>query len=654
MTPYALPRGAATSGTRTFYISSDEFTNDSFQNMVEVNFNWKVESQNGMESKITWDIKVRNGASQSEPHTKLYCTIGDNTYTWNLSTAEYTVDSLGWRIIQLYGHTATTGDGQDYVHITRDSLTNVGELNVNVSWDEGYVTFPTLYNINAHFPAVSNDFTCLVATTTTHGSGVRITSIDWENDEANPVIHYVYDKGTNVTGASAALTLQFPGHSYMNPNVSSTHYLNININYYTMVLTEDEHKKLWPLLQDGDTGSVTFQVSTTEYLSDGTSSWATNTFDKTFKFINHTPLITPEIVDINPATIALTSDPSKLIKYMSHASYKINAELRKGGLEIIGSYIQNGGKIEEGFLEGVFENPTSNTFYFSATDDRGYTGTAMYSLSSFDGEFIEYIKPTVIVQCSSISGTGFLTVNIKGKYFPYSFSENTPNQFKIYYAAYPIGEPATDWVDIGEAELNEVDSSTYSYTFTISGLDYTKQYNIAVKFEDRLMSAEAATTAVSYPIFYWNGTRFDFNIPVYINDAIVDTVVEEKSVSGYYMNSNGSYTSGGYNWNYKKWASGLLECWCSIPITTTITTSWGNMYVAATQYKTDLSYPVQLIETPSITVTLGAGATRGILIADNSYAADTISTGKYNIASPVAITSNATFRINYYVRGKWK
>lgn len=648
-------------------------------------FEWYVSSQNGMNSTIKWT------ATYSCPGCSYVDFNGNNMYmevSANEETKRLTLFTPSDAVTVWDDGSTSTGkiySGPQYFElgtppksyptsitktgtftVTRDLETNQTDFSLHFygSTDAFYYYGVQRKWLETYFPAFAQSgysgysgnntpnlgfIQDTVTTTTTYGSGAQVVSVSDFTDETSPVITYSYDRGTSVDSVVLQAGISFAGEKE-NPDIP---YREISAtgSSYTFNFTQEELDKLYTLLNDGTTATVRFYIKTTETI-DGEVLYITNYLAKTFSFVNYTPLIKPTIVDVNPVTIALTGDANKLVKHMSKASYDMNIELRKGALEVIGCYIQNGDKIEEGFESGVFDYPSSNTFYFSATDNRGYTGTTMYSLSSFDGEFIEYVKPTAGIKSEPISGEGVLQFTVTGKYFDKYFSATNKNQMSIRYAVYPMYGTAT-WVDLGVITPT-VDGSDYSYAITVNGLDYTKAHTVEVQVTDRLLTTSATITAVAKPVFYWNKDNFFFNVPVSINDRVVDYVEEQNTASAYYMNSSGQYSSAGLSWNYIKWASGLLECWCSVPLTTAVNTAWGNMYVAAAQYKTDLSYPVQPKETPLVLVTLGAGGTKGMLIADNSYAADNVSTGRYNIASPVAITSSATFRLNYYVRGKWK
>lgn len=655
-------------------------------------FDWSIAKQNGLTSTISFTYKFDINTSDVD-----WIDIGNITVKVNCGGETMTIVELTPQDAKSYNRDIRTGKitsedeklrgkvfnssvnfGSDFApctqiqrvstfDVTRDQFTNQTEFTVTVEYDGVFEYYGTYYNGGNNWG--ENDFDgemvtytedpILVNTITKSGSAAKITNIVWENDEANPTITYFYDRGTEVEEASLRASIGFWGET---DNVA-IRTLPLDKASYTFELTDSERRSLWELLDEGETGTVYFYIETTETVDGEEEVLDETRSSTTLVFINYEPTLYPSLTDINPITRDLTGDPNKLVRYMSEVQFEFNAEPQKGALDILSSLLINtlddssgqGTVKAENLLSGTFTNPTSNTFYFSATDNRLNTGHTYYSLSSFDGDFIEYVKLTASVKTSGIDGGGNLDITVSGKYFDKKFSENKPNTMSIQYAVYPKGTTAV-WNDIGVITPTVPENSS-DYTFTIptvTGLDYSKQHVVEVRVTDRLMTVTTSTVALATPVFYWNEDEFNFNIPVNINGASVDSVVERNSVNAYYMSSSGSPSSGGFTWNYIKWSSGLLECWCTVPLTTTVNTAWGNMYVAAAQYKTDVTYPVQPVGTPLVMVTLGAGGTKGLLIADNSYAADNVSCGRYNIASPVAITSSVTFRLNYYVRGKWK
>ena len=126
----------------------------------------------------------------------------------------------------------------------------------------------------------------------------------------------------------------------------------------------------------------------------------------------------------------------------------------------------------------------------------------------------------------------------------------------------------------------------------------------------------------------------------YINEAInelsVDYIVEQG-------------TSG--IWSYRKWNSGLSECWTTTPVqfTFTETKEWGSMYESPLTY---YNYPTNLfINDPNIIIQKAGGAGGWLEIGSGSTIQRT--PGIY-IIYPVKKTSSTTAYISIYASGKWK
>jgi hypothetical protein len=183
-------------------------------------------------------------------------------------------------------------------------------------------------------------------------------------------------------------------------------------------------------------------------------------------------------------------------------------------------------------------------------------------------------------------------------------------------------------------------------------------YELTVRVSDELIveGAEAFKVIASEPIFDWGRTDFNFNVPVTIQGWQVDTVVAENdSETGYYLTSSGIPTSGGYTWHYKKWSSGLLECWCSISVSTDVSSSWGGLYTSGRLDETNLIYPITFVEIPVVVTSLAAGYAGGLLMTTGSGSTpvNEYSTGTLEIARGSSY-NGATYTINYMVKGRWK
>jgi len=107
-------------------------------------------------------------------------------------------------------------------------------------------------------------------------------------------------------------------------------------------------------------------------------------------------------------------------------------------------------------------------------------------------------------------------------------------------------------------------------------------------------------------------------------------------------------------WTYRKWDSGVAECWKILTHTTTITTEWGAFYHGTAT--TRQSYPFNFVTKPMEQVSLTAGSYQAILFPEkNGNGVNGASASAcYNIGSPTSITSSVEFYLSFYVVGKWK
>lgn len=116
----------------------------------------------------------------------------------------------------------------------------------------------------------------------------------------------------------------------------------------------------------------------------------------------------------------------------------------------------------------------------------------------------------------------------------------------------------------------------------------------------------------------------------YIDNNINDYVIEEG-------------TSG--VWTYRKWHSGVYECWTRRSISLAIDAAWGQVF-----YKgiTALNYPVTFTESPFEHANADGGD--GYFWLGGNGRPTTTQTGTYSLYRPTA-SSTATFYIDYYARG---
>ena len=106
-------------------------------------------------------------------------------------------------------------------------------------------------------------------------------------------------------------------------------------------------------------------------------------------------------------------------------------------------------------------------------------------------------------------------------------------------------------------------------------------------------------------------------------------------------------------WTYRKWKSGVAECWGKTERTLTIDQSWGSMYGTRTAQVVSENFPSGLfVQTPNITVSAAAtSGYSGFISSDKSASAT--STGSYSIARPTT-ASSVKYDFSFYAKGRWK
>lgn len=227
--------------------------------------------------------------------------------------------------------------------------------------------------------------------------------------------------------------------------------------------------------------------------------------------------------DSNEATIALTGDPKKIIKF--HSDITATADLTSKNSATLSSATIKCGPAVAGFdLSGTskkitktFTDAESIDISAQVIDSRKYDATeAVTGLT-----LIDYIKLTAntIVERTN-PGANEVTVTTKGRYFNGSFGA-VSNTIKAEVQYKPQSQPEyTDNYITMAVQINS--DNTYIATATLTELDYTQAYDIRVRVQDKiyvyqgpLADAVYSNTPISkgIPVFDWGEDDFNFNVP---------------------------------------------------------------------------------------------------------------------------------------------
>ena len=471
-------------------------------------FEWALESQDGLKSTISY--KVTQKATS-------YTYIGSSSYVPQYTLEIYDISGSKTEPLVYFtdycGGTLEAGGEPRLLKlgsfvITRENETNVGEFSATVSttglWRRSGSSTAT-YDWK-HSKIIIEE----IFTTTRFGSGAAVTGVSDFTDETDPTITYTYDKGTDVESSLLEACISFTGAE---DDIEYRQIEAVGKGTYTFPLRATERSKFWSLLDTSDEPTVRFYIRTTETVGEE----IVVKYDyqpKRFPFVNHEPVLTPVVEDINSDTLALTGDKYTMVKHFSTAYFDTQAVARKGGT-VATHEVRNGDvTVTQTESTGQIENITSNTFYFTITDNRGYyTNDAVIFNNLADLKFIEYVKLTCSVKTTPITGSGDLDVTISGKYFEGSFGAAS-NRFTLDYDIH-IQDEAENWINHGVIEPSVDSDNNYSYTFTIPELDYLKAYQLAIRVSDELMTVDVPQkVVVSQPIFDWDKDDFAFHVPV--------------------------------------------------------------------------------------------------------------------------------------------
>ena len=390
------------------------------------------------------------------------------------------------------------------------------------------------------------------------------------DDEGNPTITYSNPAGNSVSSLDACISFTGAKDDIPYRSISKTG------TSYTFQLTDDERKTLRLATTGSNSRKVIFHVRT---IIGGNTYYSTQ--ERTLTIINGTPTLEPSVVDVNEATIALTGDANILIRNFSEASVESNAGVYKEATiesqrVICGSKSLNSGS---GIIDGV----GSGSFIFSITDNRKNTVS-----STVNVPFIEYVNLTCNINAKSPNAEGEFDFSVIGNYFAGSFGA-VDNTIEVFYRYKTDGDEYCDWIKIEDISVNENDN-TYTANVSLSGLDYRARYTFQAMSFDALIEIESVERIVkTVPVFDWGEKDFNFNVPVFIQGHALDDYVVEQGMDGI--------------WTYRKWASGIAECFGLHSITAESTGNIATTVDYPFEWDSSNGYPIVLL-TPGYNATL--------------------------------------------------
>ena len=401
------------------------------------------------------------------------------------------------------------------------------------------------------------------------------------------------------------------------------------------------------------------------------------------------PAVTGTVADTNTVTKSLTGNSQVMVRYFSNALCTISAQGKNSATiteKKIGETVVTG---TTRTISGIEVNGVT----FSATDSRGFTTRVSKTFS-----LVPYVKLTAngtVKRDTPTGSTGKLT--LQGNYFNASFGAQS-NTLTVQYRLQPEDEAYGDWKMVTVT----LDGNTYRAEVSLTELDYRKAYGVQVQATDKLMTTTTDLTLLpGTPVFDWGKSNFRFNVPVnfnsdnsspalnlslannalggvmlfntskrlslflrsqdtkksenYVIDPPGDGLAETKyyylltsKIAPDYVIAQGS--SG--NWRWRKWNSGVAECWQRYGFTAPEMVEAGAIYYA-NQVVGGFAYPFSFVYKPMEVVSADSTVGGWFACAQGSPTNTLTESGYYVFTAPLKRVS-ADVALSIHVMGRWK
>lgn len=301
---------------------------------------------------------------------------------------------------------------------------------------------------------------------------------------------------------------------------------------------------------------------------------------------------------------------------------------------------------------GKIAKSGSITVTLTVTDSRGYTASisktitviayAKPKLSSVTLRRTNEIEPEMqlkfngTISAISVDGTQKNSV----QYVRYRYKKTSETSYSGYYSI-----------------LSSTTRSGTSFSFSnleLLNLDAGSSYDFHLQIQDRLFSLSSLdvyfVVPQGTPLVALRKQKVGINTPnpqatldvggnMRVNGSPLADFVIQQGTSGI--------------WTYRKWKSGIAECWGRKSVSTAIANTWGNLYTSGSLSALNVSFPFTFAAVPTITANLTCNGTGAILMVPGSSPAPSVSsTGVYELTRGSAATGSATYWVNFYVIGK--
>ena len=422
----------------------------------------------------------------------------------------------------------------------------------------------------------------------------------------------------------------------------------------------------------------------------------TTTFTVTASEALCKPSVSGTVVSTDALSKTLTGGTSKLIRYVSTARATITATAKNSAT--ISKRTVNGQTLTS---TKDFAKVETGSFVFAATDSRGYSNSYTKTAS-----IIQYVPLTLTPTVTRLTPTGDkVKVSVKGNYWTGNFGAVT-NTLTLSVQYKTTGGTFGTAVTISNPTIS---GTSYSGSVQISGIDYQESYVFRIVAKDKAVTlTQDVDLSQGIPVFDWGKNDFRFNVPVvaggrtvqidsdggipvlYLSrdDNILGGVALSNSTNRLYLFSRAANTgkdenyvidpadpnlaaaksyylltskiapdyviaqgSSG-NWRWRKWNSGVAECWQRYGFTAPKMVEAGAIYYA-NQVVGGFAYPFSFVYKPMEVVSADSTVGGWFACAQGSPTNTLTESGYYVFTAPLKRVS-ADVALSIHVMGRWK
>ena len=407
-----------------------------------------------------------------------------------------------------------------------DVLKIIFTVNTNYALNTHTVNGTTFTSGNSHTVASNVN---VVTTATVLASKVGATNADIGSVSTITVTKYNSSYAHSLQYSFGGLT----GYIKSDGTTSSSEVKYTNTSVAFTVPTT-----FYTKIPNAKSGTCTITCKTYSSTSSTTQlgSSTTCTFTATASSASSSPTVSGTVVDTNATTIALTGNSSRLIRYKSTAQCTITATARNSA-SISSKKINNVAPTNN---VRTFSNVEIGSFTFSATDSRGYSGSATVNPS-----VVAYIILTCnpVVYRPTPTGTN-ICMTYSGNFYNGGFGGSISNTLTLRYRFREVGGTYGSWNTISDTRYGSNGYESIGAIELGNDFDYLKSYEFQINAYDGDPTGTYVLTNVTktvivkpgIPVFDWG--EHDFNVNEILKVGGVNIFDIVYPIDSVYMSAN--------------------------------------------------------------------------------------------------------------------